>query len=78
MKLEIFPYELIPLIVSTLLMAICQHFEWLQGQILVFWAFLAIIAYISLTFISNTVQQLSTYLGIYCFSLEKRPKLEDL
>ena len=46
---------MIPLIVSTVLMGICQYFGWVNGQIATFWTFLAVVVFISWRFIVSTV-----------------------
>jgi hypothetical protein len=78
MHYEFFHFELVPLIISTIAIlyfdVIGAPLEWTKY---VFWGcFFADVA-IVLLFLSNTIKQITSYLGIECFTLKKvTPKIE--
>lgn len=75
MHFNYFHNELFPLILSTLLMLILEKLQSpIEYKIILFWAcFLANLLMIA-KFLSETIQQITSYLGIYCFNLNKRPR----
>jgi hypothetical protein len=45
-----------------------------KGQKFVFWIFFVSLVIMTYCFVSEVIEQLASYLGIYCFSLQKRER----
>lgn len=65
--------ELLPLMGTTLLMFLLEEVQMINYQGVVFWSFFIFTVVSAYLFLSTTIDQLSTYLKIYCFTLKKRP-----
>lgn len=73
MALPYFHAETFPMLVCTVCLVGC---EWSGLQHLmeyIFWISLGTNIVIILNFLSRVIGQITSYLGIYCFSLQKRP-----
>jgi len=74
MKLEYFHKELIPFIVSTVLLLRYHYNGNGKAMVLVFWICLVLNVITAILFLSTTIRQITEYLGIQCFSLKKVPR----
>ena len=71
MKLEYFHSEIIPSIIGTILMIGLDLRHNVTGEIIVFWALFAINLAMTFRFLLTTINQLTKFLGIKCFTLNK-------
>ena len=74
MRLQYFHPEIIPLMLATPLMIFFNMKGNINGMIIVFWSCFAIDLVLVFRFLYFTINQLTSHLGIYCFSLKKAKK----
>lgn len=77
MKLQPYNQEMTTFLVATAFMVLFQALGSLRGQKLVFWICFAVNLVETLVFLSRAIMQITDYLGIYCFSLKKKPRKLD-
>lgn len=77
MELEKYNQEMTTFLVATALMLLFEALGSLRGQTIVFWICFAVNLTETLVFLSRTIIQITDYLGIYCFSLQKKPRKLD-
>jgi hypothetical protein len=71
MRLEYFHSEIISSIIGTILMIGLDLRQNVDGQIIVFWALFAVNLAMTLRFLWSTINQITKFLGINCFSIKK-------
>jgi len=71
MKLEYFHKELLPFIISTMVLLRYYSKGNTKAMVMVFWCCLALNILTAMVFLSTTIRQITAYLGIQCFSLKK-------
>jgi hypothetical protein len=69
MKLHTFHREAIPLIIGTLLMIACEILHLTNLMPTVFWGIFLVNTISILYFLVGVINQITTFLGIYCFSI---------
>ena len=74
MRLQYFHPEIIPLMLATPLMIFFNIKGNINVMIAIFWICFAINLTIVFRFLYYTINQLTSHLGIYCFSLQKVKK----
>jgi len=74
MKLHFFHKELIPCIISTIVLLRYHYKGNTKGMVMVFWACLVLNIITAILFLTVTIRQITQYLGIQCFSLKKVPR----
>lgn len=67
-----FHFETYPLAIATLMMMVCEMMGWNSWRVSVFWVMFAVNTALILRFIHGVVNQITNYLGIYCFSITKK------
>jgi predicted membrane protein len=72
MKLQYFHPETLPLIVGTILMIFCEILKLKILEPTVFWGIFIINTIWILYFLYGVINQITSYLGIYCFSIKKQ------
>lgn len=73
MRLDYFHNELIVFLISSILMIYFDLRGHLDEMYITFWICFAVNLLTGLRFIYLFIDQITKFLGIYCFSLEKRP-----
>lgn len=77
MRFQYFHPELIPLGLATMVMVYLDTTKKSHDAlVLTFWVCLAANILMVLRFLTSTIQQITEFLGIYCFSIEKRRKVQ--
>lgn len=71
MRLEYFHSEIIPSIIGTILMIGLDLRQNIDGEIIVFWGLFAVNFVMILRFLYSTINQITKFLGINCFSIKK-------
>jgi fatty-acid desaturase len=72
MKLQYFHPETLPLIIGTVLMILCEVFKLKSFEPKVFWGIFVVNTVWILYFLSGVINQITKYLGIYCFSIKRQ------
>lgn len=72
MQLMSFHYETYPLAIATLMMIICEVMGWTAWRVTIFWCMFAVNTTLIFRFLHGVVNQITDFLGIYCFSITKR------
>jgi hypothetical protein len=77
MKLKAYHQEMTVFIVSTGFMLLFNSIESETGMVVTFWACFVINIIETLVFLARTITEITDYLGIHCFSLEKKARKMD-
>lgn len=74
MKLQYFHGEIVVFLISTALMVRMDRMSDNGGVILVFWGCFLVNLITIIVFLYSTINQITRYLGICCFSLKRMPR----
>lgn len=77
MALPFFHVETVPLIISTILMLVCQFFHLHDAMVYIFFLFFLVNLIVILRFLYVVINEITDYLGISCFSLQRREPAYD-
>jgi hypothetical protein len=79
MNFQYFHYELIPLLLSTVMIGIMDKILKVEKNIIIdiFWICFLLNMIVILRFLYMTINQITRYLGIECFTLKKLPRKID-
>ena len=75
MHFKFFHNEIFPFIFSTIIMLIMEKTHApIETKVIVFWTCFAVNMLLILKFLRETIIQITSYLGIECFTLKKNPR----
>lgn len=77
MKLRVYDQEIGLFILFTIVMVILNKMKNESGMVVVFWVCFIVNILEVLVFLSRSIQQITDYMGIYCFSLQKKERKLD-